>query len=89
MFRGTLPCVGGPDPIDPAARRAAALEALRANPAPASAPATFWKQHGGKLILAGALVFSVWLLVRGVGRLVQTSVSETARSEEVLRRGMK
>ena len=77
--------MGGPEPIDPAARRAAALEALRVQ----RAPTTFWKQHGGKVILATALMLSAWLLVRGVGRFVETSVSETARSEEALRRGMR
>jgi hypothetical protein len=77
-----------PPPTDPA-RRAAALQALQAGRPPASAPATFWKQHGGKLIFAAALVLGVWLLARGVGRFMRTSVSETARSEEVIRRGVR
>jgi hypothetical protein len=56
---------------------------------PSGAPATFWKRNGGRLILGAALLFSLVLLVRGIGRFVQSSVSETARAEEVLRRGMK
>jgi hypothetical protein len=74
------------DPVDPA-RRAAALEALSARQT--ETPDTFWKLHGGKVIFTVALVLGLWLVLAGLGRFLQHSISETARSEEVIRRGVR
>jgi hypothetical protein len=78
-------------PTDPgeAARRAAALEALRKEQPAKSAGTTFWQQHGGKMILAAVLLLAFWLLGLGVGRYLRTSISETSRSEDELRRAMR
>jgi hypothetical protein len=74
--------------VDPE-RRAKALEALRiGRPAPSQA-STFWSQHGGKVMLAAVLALGLWLVAGAVGRFMHTSISETERSEEVLRSGMR
>ena len=77
--------------MDPkeAERRAAALEALRNAPPPKTEVESFWQQNGGKIVLAVALLLGLWLVTRVVGGLVHTSVSETSRAEEELRRGLK
>jgi hypothetical protein len=77
-----------PDPGE-AARRAAALEALRREQPAKSAGTTFWQQHGGKVILAAFLLVAFCLVGLGVGKYLRTSISETSRSEEELRRAMR
>jgi len=81
----------GATPVSPdeAARRAAALEALsKAQPAK-SAGATFWEQHGGRFVLGGILILALLLVALAVGKFMRTSISETSRSEQELRRGMR
>ena len=75
-------------PVDPE-RQAAALEALRTAVPPRPRAASFWERNGGKVVLAVALVLGVWLFARVVGRLIGTSVAETSRAEEDLRRGLR
>jgi hypothetical protein len=77
-----------PDPQTDAERRAAALEALRAGQPASSPAATFWQQHGGKVIFAVALVLGIWLFARVVGSFVKTSIAETHRTQEEVRRGL-
>jgi hypothetical protein len=79
---------GPPDPGE-AARRAAALEALRKEQPAKSASTTFWQQHGGKVVLAAVLLLAFWLVALGVGKYLRTSITETSRSEEELRRAMR
>ena len=77
-----------PDLQTEAQKQAAALEALRHGPPPKSGAATFWQQHGGKLIATVALLLGLWLLARLVGSFMHTSIAETERTQEELRRGM-
>jgi len=70
-----------------AERRAAALDALKSQ-SPVETQ-TFWQQHGAKVIAAVAVVLGLWLVTRAVGSFLRTSVDETSRSQEELRRGMK
>ena len=70
-----------------AERRAAALDALK-NQTPAETQ-TFWQQHGAKVIAAVAILLGLWLVARAVGSFMRTSVDETSRSQEELRRGMR
>jgi hypothetical protein len=72
-----------------AQRRAAALEALRTAPPQKSEAASFRERYGGKLILAAAVLLVLWLAVRAVGSFLHTSVDETRRAEEDLRRGLR
>ena len=68
-------------------RRAAALDALKtASPRETQ---TFWQQHGTKIAGAVALLLGLWLVTRAVGSFLRTSVEETTRSQEELRRGMR
>ena len=79
----------GAEPND-AQRRAAALEALRtAAPPQKNEAASFWERYGGKLILAAVVLLGLWLAVRAVGSFIGTSVNETSRAEEDLRRGLR
>ena len=77
--------------IDPkeAERRAAALEALRVAPPPALDTGSFWGRHGRTVIAVVALLAGLWILTRAVGSFLHSSVSETSRSQEELRRGMR
>ena len=80
---------GTPATGDEAARRAAALQALsKAQPAQ-SAGATFWEQHGGRIIVGGILFVALLVIALAVGRFVRTSISETSRAEQDLRRGLR
>jgi hypothetical protein len=86
------PAAGRPrPPLDPreAERRAAALEALRREQPAKSAGMTFWQRHGGKVVLSAVLLLAFWLVGLGVGKYLRTSISETSRSEEELRRAMR
>jgi fatty acid desaturase len=77
--------------IDPkeAERRAAALEALRHATPPRSEAATFWEQHGRKIIGGLLLLFGLWLVARAVGGFMHSSASETEKAQEVIRRGLR
>ena len=75
-------------PVDPQ-RKAAALEALRNATPPKSQAASFWARHGGKLILAGVLLLGIWVGTRLVGAFVRSSVDETSRAQDDLRRGLR
>ncbi|MGZ6143329.1 MAG: hypothetical protein ACXWLM_08320 [Myxococcales bacterium] len=75
-------------PVDPQ-RQAAALEALRTAVPQKSEAATFWERHGGKVVLAVALLLGVWLAARVVGGFLRASVDETSRAQEDLRRGLR
>ena len=77
--------------IDPkeAERRAAALEALRNAPPPKTEAESFWQQNGGKIVAAVAILLGLWLVTRAVGGFLRTSVSETDRAQEEIRRGLK
>lgn len=78
-------------PVSPeeAARRAAALGALgKAQPAK-SAGAMFWQQNGGRIVIGAFLLLGLVLIALGVGKFMRNSVSETARAEQALRRGMR
>jgi hypothetical protein len=79
---------GTPATGDEAARRAAALQALsKAQPAQ-SAGATFWERHGGSIVLGGILLVGLVLVALAVGKFLRTSISETSRAEQELRRGL-
>lgn len=72
-----------------AERRAAALQAMsQAQPAKTSG-ATFWEQHGGKVILAVVLLATLWLVSLGVGKFLRSSVAETDRAGQDLRRALR
>ena len=74
---------------DEAARRAAALDALgRAQPVKRTG-VTFWEQHGGKAVLGGILFAALLLVALAVGKVMRTSISETSRAEQELRRGLR
>jgi hypothetical protein len=76
-------------PPDDASRRAAALQALsQAQPAQ-SAGATFWERHGGRIVLAGVLLLGLLVVALAVGKFLRTSISETSRAEQELRRGLR
>lgn len=74
-------------PVDPQ-KQAAALEALRTAVPPKTEAESFWERHGGKVIVAVAVLLGLWLAARVVGGFVQHSVDETGRAEETLRRGL-
>ena len=74
-------------PVDPK-RQAAAIEALRAAVPPKSEAETFWQRHGGKVVVAAALLLGLWLVSRAVGAFVRSSVDGTTRAQEDLRRGL-
>ena len=74
---------------DEAARRAAALAALSEGRPAKSTGATFWEQYGGRILVAGALLLALVLVAFAVGKFLRTSISETSRSEEALRRGLR
>jgi len=75
-------------PVDPQ-RQAAALEALRNATPPKSEAASFWGRHGGRLILAGVLLLGIWVGAWLVGAFVRSSVDETTRAQDDLRRGLR
>ena len=77
--------------LDPkeAERRAAALEALRVAPPPSLDTGSFWGRHGRTVVSLLAIALGLWLLTRAVGSFLHSSVSETSRSQEELRRGMR
>lgn len=72
-----------------AERRAAALEALRNAPPPKTEMESFWQQYGARLVAAVAILLGLWLVTRAVGGLLRTSVAETDRAQEDIRRGLK
>ena len=76
-------------PPDEAARRAAALQALSQAKPVQSAAATFWEQHGGRIVIGGILVLALLLVSLAVGKFMRTSISETSRAEQDLRRGLR
>ena len=78
-----------PLPLDEAARRAAALGALIQGQPAKSTAATFWTRHGGRIALGGILLLMLIGVATGVRKFMRTSISETARSEQELRRGMR
>ncbi len=72
-----------------AARRAAALGAMsKAQPAK-SAGATFWKQNGGRIVIGAFLLLGLVLVALGVSKFMRSSILETSRAEQALRRGMR
>jgi hypothetical protein len=73
----------------PEARRAAALEALRIERPAAPPAASFWQEHGGKVILVTGLTLGIWLLARGVGSYMQSSSAETEKAQETIRKGLR
>lgn len=77
--------------LDPkeAERRAAALEALRRAPPPAADGGSFWSRHGRTVIALAGLALGLWLFTRAVGGFLRSSVTETSRSQEELRRGLR
>ena len=78
-------------PVSPeeAARRAAALGAMsKAQPAK-SAGATFWQRNGGRIVIGAFLLLGLMLVALGVGKFMRSSISETGRAEQDLRRGMR
>ncbi len=77
-----------PKPVDPQ-KQAAALEALRTAVQPRPAAASFWERHGAKVVLIVALVAGVWVFARVVGKFIGTSVAETSRAGDDLRRGLR
>jgi hypothetical protein len=74
--------------IDPQ-RRAAALQALQEK-RPATPPAkAFWERHGARIGVAVAVLLALALAARAVGTFMRSSISETARAEQELRKGMR
>ena len=80
---------GRPVAPEEAARRAAALQELSKAQPPASAGATFWQQHGGRIVLGGILLLGLLVVALAVGKFMRTSISETNRAEQDLRRGLR
>jgi hypothetical protein len=79
----------GVTPEDEAKRRAAALAALQQK-APATPPAqAFWQRHGARIAIGAALLLGLVLIARAVGSFMRTSVSETNRAEQDLRKGLR
>jgi hypothetical protein len=79
----------GVTPEDEAKRRAAALAALQQK-APATPPAqAFWQRNGARIAIGAALLLGLVLIARAVGSFMRTSVSETNRAEQDLRKGMR
>ncbi len=76
--------MGDPKEAD---RRAAALDALKT--ASLRETRTFWQEHGSKVVAAVAVLLGLWLVTRAIGSFMRSSVEETSRSEEVLRRGLR
>ena len=72
-----------------ARRRAAALEALREKRAPAPPARSFWERNGTRLLVLAGVILAVALIARAVGRLMGSSIAETRRAEEELRKGMR
>lgn len=79
----------GVTPEDEAKRRAAALAALQQK-APATPPAqAFWQRNGAGIAIGAALLLGMVLIARAVGSFMRTSVSETNRAEQDLRKGLR
>jgi hypothetical protein len=79
----------GVTPEDEAKRRAAALAALQQK-VPATPPAqAFWQRHGLRIAIGAALLLVLVLIARAVGSFMRTSVSETNRAEQELRKGLR
>ena len=79
----------GVTPEDEAKRRAAALAALQQK-APATPPAlAFWQRHGARIVIGAVLLLGLVLIARAVGSFMRTSVSETNRAEQELRKGLR
>lgn len=79
----------GVTPEDEAKRRAAALAALQQK-VPATPPAqAFWQRNGARIVIGAALLLGLVLIARAVGSFMRTSVSETNRAEQDLRKGMR
>jgi hypothetical protein len=74
--------------IDPQ-RRAAALQALQEK-RPATPPSkAFWERNGGRIAIAAAVLLALLLVARAVGAFMRSSISETARAEQELRKGLR
>lgn len=79
----------GVTPEDEAKRRAAALVALQQK-APATPPAqAFWQRNGVRIVVGAVLLLGLVLIARAVGSFMRTSVSETNRAEQDLRKGLR
>jgi hypothetical protein len=65
------------------------LEALSKAQPTKSARANFRERHGRGILVGGALLLVLLLITLAVGKFVRTSISETSRSEQELRRGMR
>jgi hypothetical protein len=72
-----------------ARRRAAALEALKEKRAPAPAARSFWERNGFRVLVVAGLVLALALIARAVGSFMRSSISETSRAEQELRKGMR
>jgi hypothetical protein len=76
-------------PEDEEKRRAAALAALQQK-VPVTPPAqAFWQRNGIRIAVGAALLLGLVLIARAVGSFMRTSVSETNRAEQELRKGMR
>ena len=72
-----------------AQRRAAALQALQQQRSPTPPAKAFWERNGARIGIAVALLIALALVARAVGAFMHTSISETARAEQALRKGMR
>ncbi len=79
----------GVTPEDEEKRRAAALAALQQK-VPATPPAqAFWQRNGIRIAVGAFLLLGLVLIARAVGSFMRTSVSETNRAEQELRKGLR
>ncbi len=74
--------------IDPQ-RRAAALQALQEKRPATPASKAFWERNGARIGVACAVLLALVLAARAVGVFMRHSISETARAEQELRKGMR
>ena len=72
-----------------AQRRAAALAALQQKRPATPAPKAFWERNGARIAIAAILLVALVLVARAVGSFMRTSISETARAEQDLRKGLR
>jgi len=72
-----------------AQRRAAAIQALQEKRSPTPPAKAFWERNGARIGIAIALLIALALVARAVGSFMHTSISETSRAEQDLRKGMR
>jgi hypothetical protein len=72
-----------------ARRRAAAIEALQVQRDATPPARAFWERNGSRIVVGAVLLLAIALVARLVGGFMRSSVSETARATEALRKGLR